>query len=158
MGLLIPNEIATRWLSEHAIITSILMLCCMFLSQPSQVTKTRNQTGSRLLPGRRSKRSCCKNIDISLPFTAYIRQNNPKSTLSWPPFYWTLELHHVIKNRDVFWYSLFRSSRCRCQIETRLGWRTDRKFLRNPNLNEIIIAGGTKWGKSILWHFERVVC
>ena len=26
------------------------------------------------------------------------------------------ELHHVIKNRDVFWYSLFRSSRCRCQI------------------------------------------
>ena len=34
------------------------MLCCTFLSQPSQVTKTRNQTGSRLLPGRRSKRSC----------------------------------------------------------------------------------------------------
>ena len=49
----------------------------------------------------------CKNIDISLPFTAYIRQNNPKSTLSWLPFYWTLELHHVIKNRDVFWYNLF---------------------------------------------------
>ena len=23
-------------------------------------------------------------------------------------------------------------------LETRLGWRTDRKFLRNPNLNEII--------------------
>jgi hypothetical protein len=22
-------------------------------------------------------------------------------------------------------------------LETRLGWRTDRKFLRNPNLNEI---------------------
>jgi hypothetical protein len=58
----------------------------------------------------------CKNIDISLPFTAYIRQNNPNSNLSWPPFYWTLELHHVIKNRDVFWYNLFRSSRCRCQI------------------------------------------
>jgi hypothetical protein len=26
MGLLIPNEIATRWLSEHAIITLMLML------------------------------------------------------------------------------------------------------------------------------------
>ena len=24
-------------------------------------------------------------------------------------------------------------------LETRLGWRTDRKFLRNPNLNEIIL-------------------
>ena len=32
MGLLIPNEIATRWLSEHAIITLMLMLysqCCI---------------------------------------------------------------------------------------------------------------------------------
>jgi hypothetical protein len=28
----------------------------------------------------------CKNIDISLPFTAYIRQNNPKSTLNCLPF------------------------------------------------------------------------
>jgi hypothetical protein len=25
-------------------------------------------------------------------------------------------------------------------LETRLGWRTDRKFLRNPNLNEIIVS------------------
>jgi hypothetical protein len=25
-------------------------------------------------------------------------------------------------------------------LETRLGWRTDRKFLRNPNLNEIIVT------------------
>ena len=39
----------------------------------------------------------CKKNDISLLFTAYIRQNNPKSTLSWPPFYGTHELHHVIK-------------------------------------------------------------
>ena len=53
-----------------------------------------------------------QNIDISLPFTAYIRQNNPKFTLSWAPF---LELYHVI-NRDIFWYRLFRSPSCRCQI------------------------------------------
>jgi hypothetical protein len=76
----------------------------------------------------------CKNIDISLPFTAYIRQNNPKFTLSWPPFYWTHELHHGVK---------FKISRIPLiGLETRLGWRTDRKCLRNPNpnLNEIRIA------------------
>jgi hypothetical protein len=42
------------------------------------------------------------NIYFSLPVTAYTQQNNPNSSLGWPPFYWTLELHHVIKNRDVF--------------------------------------------------------
>ena len=30
-------------------------------------------------------------------------------------------------------------------LETRLGWRTDRKFLRNPNLNEI--TSTTKTGR-----------
>lgn len=58
MGLLIPNEIATRWLSEHAIITSILMLYSWYFLSLLRLPKTRNQTGSRLLPGRRSKRSC----------------------------------------------------------------------------------------------------
>jgi hypothetical protein len=29
----------------------------------------------------------CKNIDISLPFTAHIQQNNPNFTSNCPPFY-----------------------------------------------------------------------
>jgi hypothetical protein len=74
-----------------------------------------------------------------VPFTAYIRQNNPKSTLSWPPFYWTHELHHVIKIVTNFATACFQMKGRipLIGLETRLGWRTDRKFLRNPNLNEI---------------------
>lgn len=47
MGLLIPNEIATRWLSEHAIITSILMLYYWYFLSLLRLPKL----GIRLGPG-----------------------------------------------------------------------------------------------------------
>ena len=35
-------------------------------------------------------------------------------------------------------------------LETRLGWRTDKKFLRNPNLNEITTGFVLKNHKTIV--------
>ena len=42
-------------------------------------------------------------------------------------------------------------------LETRLGWRTDRKFLRNPNLNEIEVHVDTfyaNWSNGWINHFN----
>jgi hypothetical protein len=48
---------------------------------------------------------------------------------------------HAIIFIGMHWGVKFKISRIPLiGLETRLGWRTDRKFLRNPNLNEITFS------------------